>query len=194
MSIKTSRLVSKTVDHGSHTIIEPVNNLRRQALVSCSDKEAAAQIAKADDALSILKHEFGGWMENEVARLEASLEVYVANPVKERDQFFRVVHDVRGHAGTFGFPLAGRIADNLCRLIDAVSRVPNDIVTAHVFAIRAVVRENATTHDHPVGILLAQSLEKVTHVLVRGAAKVPSDKAETDASAGSSASPEPGAA
>lgn len=165
MSVKSSNLIKTSTNHGNHTVIEPIDKLKKLALISGTPEDIAAHIAKAEDALSILKQEFGGWMEREVERLENALAVFLAAPIAERANFFRAIHDIRGQAGTFGFPLAGRIADNLCRLLDAAVQVPNDIVSAHVMAIRAIVRENATTTDHPVGSLLAMSLEKVTAVL-----------------------------
>lgn len=170
MSVK-SNLIKTSTNHGNHTVIEPVDKLKKLALISGTPEDIAAHIAKAEDALGILKQEFGGWMEREVERLESALAIYLAAPATERADFFRAIHDIRGQAGTFGFPLAGRIADNLCRLLDAAVKVPNDIVSAHIMAIRAIVRENATTIDHPVGSLLAMSLEKVTGVLMGGAPK-----------------------
>jgi Hpt domain len=171
MSVKSSNLIKTSTNHGNHTVIEPVDKLKKLALISGTPEDIAAHIAKAEDALSILKQEFGGWMEREVERLEGALTAFLAAPATERANFFRAIHDMRGQAGTFGFPLAGRIADNLCRLLDAAVQVPNDIVSAHVLAIRAVVRENATTMDHPVGSLLAMSLEKVTAALTASARK-----------------------
>jgi Hpt domain len=171
MSVKSSNLIKTSTNHGNHTVIEPVDKLKKLALISGTPEDIAAHISKAEDALSILKQEFGGWMEREVERLENALTAFLAAPATERANFFRAIHDMRGQAGTFGFPLAGRIADNLCRLLDAAVQVPNDIVSAHVLAIRAVVRENATTMDHPVGSLLAMSLEKVTAALTASARK-----------------------
>jgi hypothetical protein len=171
MSVKSSNLIKTSTNHGNHTVIEPVDKLKKLALISGTPEDIAAHISKAEDALSILKQEFGGWMEREVERLESALTAFLAAPATERANFFRAIHDMRGQAGTFGFPLAGRIADNLCRLLDAAVQVPNDIVSAHVLAIRAVVRENATTMDHPVGSLLAMSLEKVTAALTASARK-----------------------
>jgi Hpt domain len=169
MSLKSSNLIKTSTNHGNHTVIEPIDRLKKLALISGTPEDIAAHISKAEDALSILKQEFGGWMDREVERLENTLAAFLSAPVIERGNFFRSLHDIRGQAGTFGFPLAGRIADNLCRLLDAAVQVPNDIVSAHVMAIRAVVRENATTPDHPVGVLLAMSLEKVTAVLMGNA-------------------------
>ena len=165
MISKSPKLVVKSTDHGNHTMIEPPDDLKRHALVEGSAEDISAQIAKAEESLNVLKEEFGGWMERELERLDEALAAFVAAPNSEKPGFFRAVHDVRGQAGTFGFPLAGRIADNLCRLLDAAIQVPADIVSAHVHAIRAVVRENATGANHPVGVMLAKSLERVADVL-----------------------------
>ena len=57
---------------------------------------------------------------------------------------FRASHDIKGDAATLGFPLAGRLAGSLCRLLDHApdrSRIPVILVDRYVEAIRAVVRE-----------------------------------------------------
>ncbi|MGL4974720.1 MAG: Hpt domain-containing protein [Bosea sp. (in: a-proteobacteria)] len=158
---------TKTTDHKDHSVIEPPLTLKTRALLTgaVAEKELADQMAQGELAMGRLKIEFGGWMEKEVLRLEESYSAYVQNAQQERDVLYRALHDVRGQSAMFGFPLAGRIADNLCKLLDVTAQVPSEIVGAHVHAIRAVVRENATSPDDPVGSLLAQALEKVTKVL-----------------------------
>ena len=37
-----------------------------------------------------------------------------------RAALFRAAHDIKGEAATFGYPIAGRIAGSLCRLIDEI--------------------------------------------------------------------------
>lgn len=171
MTQNSANLIKRSTNHGNYTLIEPVYKLKQQAMTAGSPEDVIASIAQAEEALGVLKQEFGGWMDREVERLEAAAATYFENPGNERRAFFRAVHDIRGQAGTFGFPLAGRVADNLCRLLDAAAQIPNDIVSAHIMAIKAVVRENATTLDHPVGVLLVKSLEKVSAVILAKAAR-----------------------
>ena len=66
--------------------------------------------------------------------------------------------------GAYGFPLVTQIAASLCRLIEtdagkfAAQRNPG-LVTAHVDALRAAVRDRITTVEHPVGRALVSALE-----------------------------------
>jgi hypothetical protein len=63
-------------------------------------------------------------------------------------------HEIKGHAAVLGFPLAGRIAGILCRLLAYAPNpqfVPLTVIDSHVDAIRAVVREQIHTVNDKTG-------------------------------------------
>jgi chemotaxis protein histidine kinase CheA len=98
-------------------------------------------IARAEAAMVELSSHFAGWMADECRRLEGALRRLEADP-SDRGliaQLFRVAHDIKGEAGTFGFPMFERATASLCRLIgDAPSRerLPLRLVARHVAAVR----------------------------------------------------------
>ena len=124
-------------------------------------------IAKAEAALKGLSSQFGQWLQDEVAKLEAAREAIRTEGATRAtvDRLFTHAHDLKGLGATYEFPLVTRIAGSLCKLLgDSDERVntPQPLVEAHVNAIRAAVRDNIRDSDNPVGQALASALEKHT--------------------------------
>ncbi len=133
--------------------------LQARALRAGSPADIAQLLNDAEAALSALRGEFDRWLENEVERLGAMAAEYEAAPTQANlDLLYRALHDVRGNAATFGNPLAARIADAACKLVEAAGMVPAAIMGAHVQAVQAVVREKAAEATHPVASLILAEL------------------------------------
>jgi hypothetical protein len=72
-------------------------------------------------------------------------------------------HDLKGLGTTYGYQLITRIAGSLCRMIDDKEKratTPLELVDAHIDAIRAAVRDDIKTDEHPVGRVLVEELER----------------------------------
>ncbi len=75
--------------------------------------------------------------------------------------FYRA-HDLKGLGTTYGYPLITRIAGSLCKMMDDDEKragAPRKLVDAHLDAVRAVVRDQIKAEDHPMGRVLAETLE-----------------------------------
>jgi hypothetical protein len=171
-----ARLDEATVEgFADHQVVTPKRNLKtyaRKAKIKVDefgfDMEA---IERAEAALADIAGEFDGWMEQEVERLTKAREAVVAAGLSAttRLPLYTASHDIKGEAATFGYPLAARIADSLCTLLDGIEddgAVPVPLIVQHVDAIRAIVRENAKGNDHPLAQKLADGLVTVTTELL----------------------------
>lgn len=123
-----------------------------------------AAIAKAEAALKSLSGNFAQWLEDEINKLEASRQQVkaVGMTSETMESLYLRTHDLKGLGATYGFPLITRIAGSLCRLLDEKEKrtsAPMPLVDAHIDAIKAAVRDDIKTDDHPVGKVLAQELE-----------------------------------
>ncbi|RXF72026.1 Hpt domain-containing protein [Hansschlegelia zhihuaiae] len=152
--------------YADHVVLRPPNRLKARAVrhVDPKDSSEVDPVRRAEHALDLLSHEFDLWMNAEIDALEAARLA----TAKRRDagslaDLYRAAHDLRGQAATFGFPLAGEIADGLCDLMDALGDrpPPQPLVDHHVEAIRAIVREGARDRDHPLGAALAAGLAEM---------------------------------
>lgn len=144
------------------TVINVPNKLR--AKVGGGMSLNADAVAKAEAALKELSANFAQWLKDEVARLEAARAVVQEQgrtPAATESLYFRA-HDLKGLGATYEYPLVGRIAGSLCKLIDEPDKrptAPMALIDAHVDAVRACLRGEIRDSDHPVGGALAAELE-----------------------------------
>jgi chemotaxis protein histidine kinase CheA len=130
---------------GDHHVITQPNPLRK-VLVRVPDSDLDDPVARAEKALEGLSGEFKNWMTVEADRLSAAHAVVLHNgfTTETRDELFRAAHDIKGDAATFGFPSAGAAAESLCRIIEHapdLDQVPPELITHHINAIQAIVRQ-----------------------------------------------------
>lgn len=125
----------------------------------------AAAIAKAEAALKSLSGNFAQWLQDEVTKLENARQRVKAEGVSPETMEFLYLraHDLKGLGTTYEFPLITRIATSLCRLIDDKEKrlsAPIGLIDAHIDGIKAAVRDEIKTDEHPVGRLLVEELER----------------------------------
>jgi hypothetical protein len=159
----------KSVEHEDHAVIEPITTLSERAVRGGMPRDIERQIAAAEESLAKLRQEFPAWMASELSGIEDAWTYYKSGAEDGSKLLFRKIHDMRGQASTFGFPLAGRAADNLCKLMDALKQVPDDIIEAHIQTIRVIIREQVNIEDHPLGVAMVQSLEGLGAGLIKKA-------------------------
>lgn len=121
-------------------------------------------IAKAEAALKSLSGNFAQWLNDEVIKLEGARQrVKSEGMTPETMEFLYLrAHDLKGLGTTYEFPLITRIGGSLCRLIDDKDKrmqAPIALIDAHIDAIKAAVRDDIKTDDHPVGKVLVEALE-----------------------------------
>lgn len=146
----------------SAQVIRPPNTLRMK--VGGGFGINADAIAKAEEALKAMSAQFSQWLNDEVAKLDqaqADIREQGYTPQTAEALYFRA-HDLKGLGTTYEYPLVTRIAGSLCRLLDDADtrmNAPVVVLDAHIDAIRAVVRDQIKTDDHPTGRVLAETLE-----------------------------------
>ena len=148
---------------GPAQVIRPPNTLRLKVGGGFGGIDAAA-IAKAEEALQAMSAQFSQWLQDEIAKLEAAqtaIRDQGYTPETAEALYFRA-HDLKGLGTTYQYPLVTRLAGSLCKLLDASEKrmaAPVVLIDAHIDAIRAAVRDKIQTDDHPVGQMLAETLE-----------------------------------
>ncbi|MGV9006563.1 MAG: Hpt domain-containing protein [Brevundimonas sp.] len=147
----------------SAQVIQPTNTLRMKVGGGFGGIDANA-IAKAEEALKAMSSQFGQWLQDEIVKLEqAQTAIREKGYTTETAEalYFRA-HDLKGLGTTYQYPLVTRLAGSLCKMMDdPVKRLaaPPVLLDAHIDAIRAVVRDEIKTDDHPIGRTLAETLE-----------------------------------
>jgi chemotaxis protein histidine kinase CheA len=142
--------------------ITPPNNLKAKLGNRLGAFDAGA-VARAEAALQAMSSQFGGWLLDELSKLEAAHKAVQSAGLAEQEleEFYRRAHDLKGLGTTYGYPIVSQFAASLCKLIDSAegrAKAPRQILDAHVAAIGAAVRQHITTSDHPIGKALLGEL------------------------------------
>ncbi len=149
----------------SGQLIQPTNALRLKVGGGRLGAIDPAAIAKAEAALKSLASNFSQWLADEITKLEAArLTVRTQGiTVESMENLYLRAHDLKGLGTTYGYQLITRIAGSLCRMIDDKekrSATPLELVDAHIDAIKAAVRDDIKSDEHPVGRVLVEELER----------------------------------
>ncbi|MBA5777589.1 Hpt domain-containing protein [Stappia sp. F7233] len=151
-----------------YEVVKPPQDLRSKVKI-LEGKDAARfdPVQAAEAALQRLSGEFDAWMGLEVGTLLDAWAALPEGPLTEEGKttLFRAAHDIKGQAGTLGYPLAGAVAGNLCYLFEHVSPaadIPRVLVEQHIDAVRAMVAEGAKDADNEVAKALVTRLADVT--------------------------------
>jgi hypothetical protein len=117
-----------------------------------------AALARANAVLAALSESYPQMVQPEVDHLttswkeirdraqNASIRTSAADNIDQRDEdrIYRIAHDFKGHAGSYGYPLVSIIAASLCSLIKGGGlKIANthDVIDRHINAIRELIRE-----------------------------------------------------
>jgi hypothetical protein len=144
-------------------VIRPPNTLRMKVGGGFGGIDANA-IAKAELALQAMSSQFGQWLQDEIEKLDkaqSDIRTSGYNAATAEALYFRA-HDLKGLGTTYQYPLVTRLAGSLCKMMDDPAKrmaAPVVLLDAHIDAIKAVVRDEIQTDDHPVGKILAETLE-----------------------------------
>lgn len=147
----------------SAQVIRPPNTLRMKVGGAFGGIDANA-IAKAEEALKAMSAQFGQWLQDEIVKLDkaqSDIRAQGYNTQTAENLYFRA-HDLKGLGTTYQYPLVTRLAGSLCKMMDDPAKrmaAPLMLIDAHIDAIKAVVRDQIQTDDHPTGKILAETLE-----------------------------------
>jgi len=161
---KSKRAQPTVENFPAYQIITPANRLAKAVRKTTSGDPDP--VAKAEAALAALSQHFAEWMDAEWQRLDAARTAVHAAATTERDWqvLFRAAHDIKGEAGTFGFPRVAEIAESLCRLIDHTrdcTRLPRHIIDQHVDAVHAVMHEPPSRRSEEIAEELTREITRV---------------------------------
>jgi chemotaxis protein histidine kinase CheA len=153
-------------NHIDHDLITP-DTSRLRGMMRKGRPQDTDPVARAEAALAGLSGEFSNWMNAECQRLDAARQRVKQDGLSAatRDEIFLAAHDIKGDAGTFGYPEVIAAAESLCRLLEHspdLGKIPLSIVDQHVDAVRAMVREHGQGENAKIAAALTGKLRLVT--------------------------------
>jgi len=146
--------------------VDNPNPLRSKVKVKAG-ADAAALIAQAEQSVKKLGDEFETIFVDSVAALAAAMtEVRKSGMAREHGLIAmrRLLHDLRGQAGTFGYPLVSQVGDSACKFIDLsddIGETEVEVIRMHVDALKAISQARIKGDGGPIGQELMSGLRKV---------------------------------
>ena len=146
-------------------IIRPPNELLRK--VGTDDDESGfdeTRLRQAEAAVTELKKDFSQWVREDLTRLRRAYESACTDAAKRQDHLDAIaglVHEIKGEAGSYDYPLLTRVAEslqNFVHSVDGCRDVQLDIIGKHVEAMEAIIRENLEGNGGDTGKELLEAL------------------------------------
>ncbi|HVO15855.1 MAG TPA: hypothetical protein VMV26_11610 [Alphaproteobacteria bacterium] len=130
------------------------------------DLDAAAVIARAEEAILALKDDYRTTLGASYAELTALYRAAAARPgenATELRSLYAHAFDMKGPGGTFGYALISRIGDLLCAFLSRTAvagRRELALIGLHVDALATVIRDGIEGDGGEIGRVLLVSLEQ----------------------------------
>lgn len=153
-----------------YQIINPPNLLKAKVGGDLSHDEAL--VKRAEDALEELSEDYAEWLERDLADLSRLLDEVKGDPEAAGpglEEMARRAHDVKGQAGTFGYPLITALAESLCNLLsrlDGLNTSCLEVMTTHVEAMEVVRRDGIRGEGGAPGRELVVGVRKAVERVV----------------------------
>jgi HPt (histidine-containing phosphotransfer) domain-containing protein len=123
----------------------------------------AEALARAEAAVAALSDDYLAWVRADLARLAGAVAALrdAGAPCRPAaaEAVFAIAHDIKGQAGTFGYPLLTRLGAELCRQVRAAAMADLAPIEALAAAMAQVVAHGLTGDGGAAGAALLARLE-----------------------------------
>lgn len=128
------------------------------------------QLKKAEEAVEAMTETYLSWVANDMVKIKEAYQIVIQKGEWQNDdivEFFRLVHDMKGQGGTFGYNLLSLIGDKLCRFIelstnkDKMSELDMQVISLHIQALEVVLKNDLKSDGGEEGAMLLKGLEDV---------------------------------
>lgn len=157
---------------GEFEVIERPNVLKAKVGKAVGTDKAA--IARAESVIESFKASYDERVASELEDIHA---LFTEMKLTKRYDLRRILiaaHEVRGEAGTYGYPLLSSVARSLCELLPRIENpttVQLEVVDAHIKAMRTIVAHKIMDDGGELGKEVVGGLIKAVKKLKASAKK-----------------------
>jgi HPt (histidine-containing phosphotransfer) domain-containing protein len=144
--------------------IKPKSNLKMRAAQPGGITREQA-VSSATSKITIMKAEYAGWLRKDLEQLQIAYKSYAAQSGKELLKELSIkIHDIKGQAGTFGFPAISLVCGSLGRLIEeSKNPIPLQIIKIHMDALNLITLDGVKEEFTPETKQLIESLSMMVN-------------------------------
>ncbi|MBF0246659.1 MAG: Hpt domain-containing protein [Alphaproteobacteria bacterium] len=125
-------------------------------------------LEKAESVIANLADEYLKWVQEDFLRLEKAFNVLKSGEgdvTQNLDNIFQIAHDMKGQGGSFGYDLMTAIGDQLCRLVEKMTKAgprEQEMIRVHIDAMRVIITKNLKGDGGNEGRQLLMGLQLVS--------------------------------
>lgn len=153
-------------------IIQVPHTLKKAKIGSGPGKLDTKAIARAETAVKEMAKGYTKWAQEDVSALETALGEARATPGDQAQAIrtmFRIALDMKGQGTSFGYRLITEVGNSLASFIEErkmLSAFDQEVVTAHIAAMRAIFAEKARDDGGATGHELVEGLHRLVQKAV----------------------------
>lgn len=146
--------------------VDNPNPIAKKARVE-HGRDPKALLAKADQSVKKLGGEFEAIFAENVGELtKAMTDIRAGGDARVGvvKLMRSTLHDLRGQAGTFGYPLVSQVGDSACKFIDLSADITDtevSVLSMHIDALKAISAAKMKGDGGPIGHELMSGLKQV---------------------------------
>jgi hypothetical protein len=131
-------------------------NARHAVMVDGPRQDLSNAGAELTSVMQLMRDDLAQWFDEHFMRVEGALSAHFQLGGRPPRALIMALQDIYGQAGSFGYPLAGRLARSMHRWLELKGPVRNAILAA----MCVVLRDNLHGEDHAATLALAETLEE----------------------------------
>lgn len=124
-------------------------------------------LRQAEEAVEELQDDYTSWAQTDIDGLREAVNSARDNPAELEAaiaEIYKRALDLKGQGGGFGYNLITSIGDLLTKFMEARAEISNRdfaIITAHIDAMQAVVREDIKGDGGKIGLQIVDGLSEL---------------------------------
>ena len=147
--------------------IYPPNTLKNKVTVDAGSVDLAA-LEQAELAITGMQSDYLEWVIKDIEQLQGAYDKAVKEPdnrAAAQEGIYGFAHDIKGQGGSFGYPLMTAVGNQLCKFLEGIEGIVNDIqlnvVKVHIDTMRLIIQDRMEGDGGKAGDHLLKGLNAV---------------------------------
>lgn len=127
-------------------IFQPSSSLAKKVTL-VDDETTKNAIKQAENFMETQKINYPAWLDDDLKNLKNTFKKINPNSNNQQknllNDIFKISLEIKGQGGTYGYPLISYVADNICTLLDSVSKISKEdieIIRIHIDLLSIIAK------------------------------------------------------
>lgn len=127
-------------------IFQPSSSLAKKVTL-VDDETTKNAIKQAENFMETQEINYPAWLDDDLKNLKNTFKKINPNsnnqPKNLLNDIFKISLEIKGQGGSYGYPLISYVADNICTLLDSVSKISKEdieIIRIHIDVLSIIAK------------------------------------------------------